>query len=73
MKNIILAMVVLLASCKTGKQRAYVVYTSVGTGWNSSSINIRCDSVKLITPKHACIYIDGTATDIFADQILVGN
>jgi hypothetical protein len=73
MKNTILVMVILLVSCKTGKQRVYKVHTSYGTGWDLSSSMVKCDSVKLITPKHARIYVDGVATDLFADQILVSN
>lgn len=73
MKNIILVLVILLISCNEGKQREYKVHTSYGSGFNSPSTTVNCDSVKLITPKHARVYVDGVATDLYADQILVSN
>lgn len=73
MKNIILALIFLLFSCKTEKRREYKVHTIYGSGFNSPSTTVNCDSVKLITPKHARVYVDGVATDLYADQILVSN
>jgi hypothetical protein len=71
MKTLLLMLTVLLLSCSSGKQRPYIVFTSYGSGWDVSSSNIRCDSVKLFDTKHAKIYIDGTATDVYADRILI--
>lgn len=59
-------------SCSAEKMR-YEVYTIHGTGWDKVSSRIRCDSVKMITPTHARVYIDGTVTDLYADEILIGN
>lgn len=78
MKNIILVLVILLISCNPTpthieKQREYRVHTSYGSGWDLSSTTVKCDSVKLITPKHARVYVDGVATDLYADVILVSN
>lgn len=50
-----------------------LVHTSYGSGWDLSSTTVKCDSVKLITPKHARVYVDGVATDLYADEILVSN
>ena len=76
MKNIILLIVILLISCNPAqihreKQRGYKVHTSYGLGLSSTTVN--CDSVKMITPKHARVYVDGVATDLYADKILVSN
>ena len=71
MKTIQLILTVFLISCSSGKERAYTVYTSYGYGWELSSAYIRCDSAKLFDAKHARVYVDGTATDLYADRIMV--
>ena len=73
MKQLSLIIVLFLMSCHNHKERKYTVYTSYGSGWNLSSSHIACDSVKLFNPHHARVYIDGFATDLYADRILVSG
>lgn len=73
MKALLLILVVFLLSCSPGKERPYTVHTSYGTGWDLSGTHISCDSVKLFDAKHARVYVDGTATDLYADRILVSG
>lgn len=70
MKKLLLIMTVLLLSC-SGNSRKYLVYTSYGSGWDRSQITVKCDSVKVFDPRHVQVYIDGTATDLYADRILI--
>jgi SPX domain protein involved in polyphosphate accumulation len=70
MNKLLLIMTVLLLSC-SAKHRPYLVYTSYGSGWDVSGTTVRCDSVKVFDPRHAQVYIDGTATDLYADRILI--
>ncbi len=65
-------MTVLLLSC-SGNSKKYSVYTSYGFGWGRSETHIRCDSVKMLDAQHVKIFIDGTATDIYANQILISR
>lgn len=73
MKTLLLILTVFLLSCSCGKQRAYTVHTAYGSGWNRSSTYIKCDSVKLIDAKHARVFKDGTATDLYAEEILISG
>ena len=73
MKMLLFMILLFLMSCHNHKERKYMVHTSYGSGWNLSSSNIACDSVKLFNPHHACVYIDGFSTDLYADRILVSS
>lgn len=73
MKPLLLILTVLLLSCNSDKKRMYTVHTAYGSGWSQSSSSITCDSVKLFDANHARVYKDGTATDLYADKILVSS
>lgn len=74
MKFIFAILMILLLSCNDNhKHREYTVYLHRGKGWNSASTTINCDSVKMFNSTHARVYVDGVATDIFADDIMVSN
>ncbi len=71
--SIVLLISFLLSCNNTGKIRQYYVYVKNGKGWDYSSTTINCDSVKLFSISHARIYIDGIATDVFGDRIMISN
>ena len=71
MKQMLLFLVILLLSCQ--KKRTYQVSVSYGKGWDKAYSSINCDSVKLFNPNHARFYVDGVATDIYGERILIGN
>lgn len=73
MKKLLLICLVAFTACQSGVHRPYIVFTAYGTGWKKSSTSIRCDSVKLFNKGYARVYIDGAATDLYADEILISN
>jgi len=73
MKKLLLICLVAFTACQSGKDRPYIVFTAYGDGWVKSSTSIRCDSVKLFDKSHARVYIDGSATDVYADEILISS
>lgn len=73
MKTLLLFIIVVFTACHANKYRPYTVFTSYGKGWDRSSTHIQCDSVKLFNKSHACIYVDGVPTDIYAEEILISN
>jgi hypothetical protein len=73
MKKLLLLILVAFTACHHGKDRPYIVYTSYNKGWDRSTTYLYCDSVKLFDRNHACVYIDGAATDLYAEQILISS
>ena len=72
MRTLLLLILISLVSCNN-LPRTYRVYIGNGTGWETSSSYIDCDSVTMVTKTHARIYVDGKETHIYADRILVSN
>jgi hypothetical protein len=72
MKTLLLLILIAFTACE-GTHRPYIVFTEYGFGWDKSSTYIRCDSVKLFDKSHARVYIEGSATDVYADQILISS
>ena len=73
MKNIIIILTVLLigSCCKTKEQKRKMELMVFVSSTNYSTIG--CDSLQMISNKNAIVYIDGTAMNIYGNELKPSN
>jgi hypothetical protein len=69
MKTTLIILIAILASCGKESKRAYVIAKTDDNNWTTSA-RIECDSVDMVSEKHAIYWVDGSKFNLFAKSYI---